>query len=31
MWENHVPLAIILGIMSLLFGTFWFKEQRNLK
>jgi len=31
MWENHVALAIILGIMSLLFGAFWFKEQRNLK
>lgn len=31
MWEEHVQVAIVLGITAIVFGALWFVEQRKMR
>ena len=30
-WSDSIPTAIILGILALILGIFWFRTQREIK
>ncbi len=30
-WADNIPVAIVLGVLSIIFGTFWFRMQRKIR
>ncbi|NQU66549.1 MAG: hypothetical protein HQ510_01270 [Candidatus Marinimicrobia bacterium] len=30
-WSDNIPVAIVLGILAIILGTFWFRTQRKIK
>ncbi len=30
-WSDNIPVAIVLGILAIILGTFWFRVQRKMK
>jgi len=30
-WEDQILAAFILGVIAIIFGTLWYKEERKIK
>jgi len=30
-WSGNIPVAIVLGVLAIILGTFWFRTQRKIK
>ena len=29
-WSDNIPVAIVLGVLAIILGTFWFRTQRKI-
>lgn len=29
-WSDNIPVAIVLGVLAVILGTFWFRTQRKI-
>ena len=30
-WADNIPVAIVLAVLAIILGTFWFRTQRKVK
>ena len=30
-WSGNIPVAIMLGVLAIILGTFWFRAQRKIQ